>query len=540
MEIAPFPPRIGRVRIEPVVSAGGPDETPLAALWRQLQGDDTARRLVKHAALAVLDSRVCFPEDDALHPAPARRQQSPEPEATPSQHLVRGRLFPQRVTARWLARPLRPGDSSCSERELQAPMADSLSSPSGQSGSGPLLRVAAGELEALVTQPLLQLGLDSLVVHVMRCEASCLPDPARELSDVLDVENHPYARTHVAIELLDRLKVDVRGYAAAWEHVRTPQLRTLQPEEVSECVQRALLGRTGSSLSGSKLEKALQRLSEIESKLLRLRAHDAAQTEQDIRKALSAANCEVAPSSTRAELGFALRQLAGEEARADFADVAVQLLSSSAVADLGQFNPHLNARRGSELLQLMAVVLLRTSRRAFLASAITAARGLRMGLLELHKLGDSPTKAQADRTRLDLQNKAAQLAEMLCTCRSLAPAEPGTPHPASPLSAAARGLSMGLQSAARAESEASPTFLYDPRFLVFESISMLILREEQARSRTPAASSRPTALGRSRRHTEEPCQRSPQKDADRSQSMQTDGRHPLFTRMMYGTRDAHP
>jgi hypothetical protein len=473
------------VRVEPVVSPGGPDESRLAALWRQLQGDDTARRLVKHAALALLDSQLSiFP--DNVSQQPARLHSSPE--STPSQQRVRGDSFPRRVTARWLVRPLRPGDSSCCERELQAPMADF--SAGGHGGSGPLLRVGAGELEALATQPLQQLGLDSLVEHVPRRKASCLPDPPKELSDVLDVDNHPYARTRVATELLHRLDVDVRGYAAAWEQARTPQLLTLQPEEVSECVQRALLRRTGSSLFGSKLEKSLRRLSEIETKLLRLRAHDASQTEEDIRRALSAANCNVAPGSTRAELDFALRQLAGEEARADFADIAVQLLSSSAEADLGRFNPHLSARRGAELLQLMAVVLLRTSRRAFLASAITAARGLRMGLLELHELGAGHSQAQAARTALELQNKAAQLAERLCTHRSIArvaQAEPGATHPASPPSAASRGLSMGLRSPARAESEATPTFVYDPRFLVFESISMLILREEQVRSPHPRA-----------------------------------------------------
>jgi hypothetical protein len=487
------------VRVGPVVSPGGCDETPLAALWRRLQGDDTARRLVKHAALALLDSRIRAPEDDEPHPTPARRAQSPQLEST--QHREGDDLPQLRATARWLARPVRQGDSSCCERELQAPVADavaSVASPGDQSGSGGLLRVGAGELEALAMQPMLQLGLDSLVEHVPRRKASCLPDPPRVLSDVLDVDNHPCARTHVATELLRRLDVDVRGYAAAWEQAHTPQLLTLQPDDISECVQRALFRRTGSSLFASKLEKALRRLSEIETKLLRLRAHDAAQTELDIRRALSAANCEVSPTSTRSELGFALRQLAGVEATADFADVAVQLLSSSAVPDLGRFNPHLTAGRVSELLQLMATVLLRTSRCAFLAATLTAARGLRAALLELHELGASHSQAQAARTALELQNKAAHLAEMLCTCRSIArvsePDAAHPTHPASPAGTAARGLAMGLRSPARAETGRALTLAYDPRFLVFESISMLILRQEQARIPTARNDGNPAAI----------------------------------------------
>jgi len=86
--------------------------------------------------------------------------------------------------------------------------------------------------------------------------------------------------------------------------------------------------------------------------------------------------------------------LAGEEARADFPALAVQLLSSTAAADLGRFNPHLGAGRRAELLELLALIMLRTSRRAFLASAITSARALRAELVELQEHGAHQSEAQ--------------------------------------------------------------------------------------------------------------------------------------------------
>ena len=96
---------------------------------------------------------------------------------------------------------------------------------------------------------------------------------------------------------------------------------------------------------------------------------------------------------------------------------------------------------------------------------------------------------------LELQNKAAQLAALLCTKRNIVrPAgasadtepAPSTPATGSPPSAAQR-LSRSLRSPSRSDSDAAAalapctSFAYDPRFLVFESISMMILREEQVK-----------------------------------------------------------
>ena len=70
--------------------------------------------------------------------------------------------------------------------------------------------------------------------------------------------------------------------------------------------------------------------------------------------------------------------------------INVQLLSNGAEAALSAANPTLSPGRIDGLLQLVAVVMLRTSRRAFLAAAISDVRGLRDDLeLKVRDLGRS-------------------------------------------------------------------------------------------------------------------------------------------------------
>jgi len=227
-----------------------------------VQGDETARRLVKHACFALLE----FQTELGL---PERRPQidsTIESDADEEEKGARGNVTTRRKAVRVnpavrprLPRPLRPRDSSCGERVLHAPVHGKLD----DSGSG-LLRVSLGELEALAMQPLKQMDLDVYIEHVPSRKASGLAEPPRTLKEVFDVDSHPYASTHVAKELLQRLDADLGQYAAVYENQRTAQLLTLQPEEISECVQKALLKSYGSSIFGSRLERALKRLGENE------------------------------------------------------------------------------------------------------------------------------------------------------------------------------------------------------------------------------------------------------------------------------------
>eukprot|EP00967_Tisochrysis_lutea_P077309 scaffold104956_cov28-Tisochrysis_lutea.AAC.9 len=484
----------------------------IQSLWLRLRGDETARRLVKQLADVLHEfkqtSGLIIPQEN--HSLVASTPASP-----PAPAYARSR----RSQAQFedvvrLARPLQLRDWHCAERKLRLPTDDT-----GQEGDAleawtrSLLRVGASELEDLVTQPLKPISLSKYVELVPCCKASLLPDPPQSLTELFDVSSHPYAQTYVAKELLSRLDDDVKSYAQTWKQQRTAQLLTLQPEDVSEIVQKALLrGYGGTSLfTSSKPDKALaalKRLHELEDSLLHLRAEDAQAVEDGICRALATANCSVNEGCSRQELGFALRQLAGNEANADFGVLAVQLLSSAAHEDLTAFNPHLTTAAVDELLSLLAIIMMRTSRRALLAAAVPAVRALRAQLtklVDLTTLGEmgsgspSEEKERAKRLVLELQNKAGALAELLITKRYIfQPAvPPGAGDPASsavspfgvepstsPYNSFTRRRSMGmLLSPSRTASESArskcPSFVFDPRFLVFESISTMILREEQ-------------------------------------------------------------
>lgn len=464
--------KAGRVKIDPHAPPPAVDALPMAALFAKLEGDETARRLVRLICVALVDCK------SSLN-LPAR---SPNRDVAYADVVTTGSTLhstlqgASRLSVRGLQRPLRPSDSSCPERRIRGPGA----------GRGELVRITLDEMDALAMQPLQQIQLTSFVVHVPSREASGLAEPPRRLSDIFDVDSHPSARTHVAKELIDRLDRDLQSYAAAYEKQTTPQLLSLQPEEISECVQKALIARKlGGGTSGlfaSKLETALKRLSELDEKLRKMRDQDAATVAADIGRALGAANCEPAASSSRAELGFALRRLAGEEPHVDFPALAVQLLSINALTDLGHCNPHLGEERWAELLELVAIILMRTSRRAFLATAISMTRALRAELNELQEHGAQQDAAQANRFVLELQNKAAQLAALLCTKRNIA--RRSNEEQAACLSPARDTLlsPRALLSPFRSEEShvvSASAFVFDPRFLIFESISLMILRKEQ-------------------------------------------------------------
>ena len=169
-------------------------------------------------------------------------------------------------------------------------------------------------------QPLRAIGLGEIVKWVSASgegsggDGVKLPPPETQLDKIIDIQHHPHAQTHVARATLKRLAVDVEQYARDQGKVTLPQLVGLTPAEMRKGIRDAAAGDRGGLLRAAPLEGAVGKLESLVRKLHGLRREDADGSARGVVAALGAANCEVDEKSGRAELGFALRRLAGEAA----------------------------------------------------------------------------------------------------------------------------------------------------------------------------------------------------------------------------------
>jgi hypothetical protein len=173
-------------------------------------------------------------------------------------------------------------------------------------------------LRTLSSQPLRAIGLSDIVKWVSASgegsDGVKLPPPETQLEKIIDIQHHPYAQTHVARATLKRLAGDVEPYARDQGKATLPQLVGLTPAEMHKGICDAAAGDRGGLLRAAPLEGAVGKLESLIRKLHGLRREDAEGSARGVVAALGAANCEAHEKSCRAELGFALRRLAGEEA----------------------------------------------------------------------------------------------------------------------------------------------------------------------------------------------------------------------------------
>ena len=135
-----------------------------------------------------------------------------------------------------------------------------------------------------------------------------LPPPETQLDKIIDIQHNPRAT-------LKRLAVDVEQYARDQGKATLPQLVGLTPAEMRKGIRDAAAGDRGGLLRAAPLEGAVGKLESLVRKLHGLRREDTEGTARGVVAALGAANCEADEKSGRAELGFALRRLAGERRR---------------------------------------------------------------------------------------------------------------------------------------------------------------------------------------------------------------------------------
>ena len=341
--------------------------------------------------------------------------------------------------------------------------------------------VSETELTAFCTAPLTPLGLDA---HVTRVPYAALGAGAGAVSASLgfDVSRHPDARSKVARDMQARLAVDAAEYARLVSAATVPRmLATLDAEAV-------VRGDRTAARSG---------LEALVSSLTQLRDRDAAYVREALPSILKRANTleSEAGSSNRPREVFALRQQAEQAAKAPLDFMFCLLISTQSESDLQTVNPFLTAEEARELLDLVVSCILHTSRVGQINRAVSEAHGLlrllrppppsgaRLGGARQPPppprpaKGDAPSPGGVAFGRTEVATAAAQgpASEALAA----EAAEASVREAVSALVLKAQTLAEHLLTARHYVEGEAGRLRYDPRFLLFEFVHNLVLREAQ-------------------------------------------------------------
>lgn len=321
------------------------------------------------------------------------------------------------------------------DRIEQATASDSSRSsliirPTGADGLGPT--VSASELQTLGSLPLNAIVLERFVVQ----EVGEVNVPDRL---PVDVSGHPAARTVVAKEMLARLQGDVQGYAARTNGALLPRMRHLTQADFDRLHAAAV---SSPPVVDAFVQPALALLQELEGRLHEMDKADRAAAQQAMEAALRLTN-ESGLTTDPVALLHWMRRYASHRPTLDTTFLIQALMSSRYDADIKAANPF--AARVDDALNLLSVSLLLVNRVSHANRAISSLRELCSALKHM-------SAAAANNAELGTQ-RAQQAADGLAD----------------------------VLTAGRYYSEWSAEGLLrvDPRFLVFEAVFDLTLRQRQ-------------------------------------------------------------
>ena len=172
---------------------------------------------------------------------------------------------------------------------------------------------------------------------------------------------------------------------------------------------------------------------------------------------------------------FRLRQLAEQEATANSEDLFCLLISTEGLQDLRALNPYVDRNEARELLDVAVSIIVHANRVGQINRCLSEARGL-LGLLRraTAPVGVANTDAALDEAASALALKQQTLAEQLLARRQYVSERPG----GTAGTAGTEGEG-GDEGGGEDEGEGGLRLYYDPRFLLFEFVHNIVLREAQ-------------------------------------------------------------
>lgn len=307
------------------------------------------------------------------------------------------------------------------------------------------LCVDAAELSDLVAFPTRKIA-DAFVVTALsqrtgESKGSC----GVELFPFDVVTCHKAAKTPVAKAMLTRMRDDALAHADAE--------MALQAKFVRDCDDVHCFYESDADTANAALDRALQTVRALEESLRLAREADSAAVSLAVPLVTAASNAvddkaEVdGPSST-----FVLRRLAGRVAEIWPEFVFGALISSTGESDVRRLNPYVPAQRISLTLRLVAITMFRANRLGILSRSAGDAVELRGALEYLRRLEVSRRQELEAVTAPQILQLSSLLAGQLAFSRAYA-------------------------SVDKTRSDVSASF--DPRFLIFEFVKNIAIREEQ-------------------------------------------------------------
>lgn len=292
------------------------------------------------------------------------------------------------------------------------------------------------DLTALAAQPLRKLCDEHLLLEApVDIVTGSLP---------FDLGQHPAMKHAVARKMVERLAKEVGHYAEVRNAEPIPRLKKLNLEAIVAGAPDAQ-------------ETALAQVKAVFSGLAAIKSRDEDFVHLAIQKLNMAvdsvgSNLDFTSTNATSEAGhseklrFWLLRYAGHEARVWFQLLTRSLLSPGSTEDFRRFNPFLSEEDVADILSVLSQMMLATSRWTQACRAMDHCRDL-LGLLSQGG-GDMMQRSDVA-LRAGLQEKSNLL------CRTLA------------------------SQRTYVVSDANGQLSFDPRFLVFEFISSLLLRPRQ-------------------------------------------------------------
>lgn len=262
-----------------------------------------------------------------------------------------------------------------------------------------------------------------------------------------DVDRNPESRTPIAVDMLNRLKKDTRGYAESQKGRTLSVVKGLATNDINDF----------GDAKKTKLTNAKMVLDIISAKLVSLRDADRAKVSQKLR--LVVESCEKVddrdPNPIESRLRFELARLADQRPTLRLAHITSMIMSSTSESDMLRVNPYIHPTTMQEVVDSVVEVLLRTSRVRHASRAIDQIRKIKERLQKVKDLLEKSKTATFSSTTTTDEKMGSMLAYLHIQARSLASL-----------------LTTKRQFIGKNSS-------FDPRFLVFEYVFDIVLRPRQ-------------------------------------------------------------
>jgi hypothetical protein len=319
----------------------------------------------------------------------------------------------------------------------------SFRSIENRKGDGDKLPLTEKAIIDLSTVPMLPFGLDQWISNIRAIEplAELAPSQGHDVVDrflnKFPIQNTPVYHSRNAKETIDRLARD-------WDLSRRMEEKMI-PNELVGFSKSDIQGM--SQYPNRNIPKALSRIRALHEALVDFHARDNEKSHEMIEEFLSTM-CQAGQSEFH-RAAFKLAHNSGQVPAHSFEYFTSLLLDNAWNVRLSEINPYLDSSAISRCESLLVGAILRLSRAGLVARCISTARDL------IEALNDSLSSSENEIATLlnGVSLKSAALAEMLSTRRGYA--------------------EVVRRNGVHVE--------YDPRFLLFEFSSNIILRDAQIR-----------------------------------------------------------